>query len=108
MPIELPSPISSYFLADREGAEAVSQCFAADATVKDEGQTYSGLDAIRRWKTESSQKYVYTSEPFQLEEQEGKIVVTSRLVGDFPGSPIDLRYFFGLEGDKIASLEIGL
>jgi len=33
-------------------------------------------------------------------------VVTSRLTGNFPGSPVDLRYFFRLEGDKIASLEI--
>jgi hypothetical protein len=34
--------------------------------------------------------------------------VTSHLVGDFPGSPVDLRYFFVLDGDKIASLEISL
>jgi hypothetical protein len=32
--------------------------------------------------------------------------VTSHVVGDFPGSPVNLRYFFVLEGDKIASLEI--
>jgi hypothetical protein len=34
-------------------------------------------------------------------------VVRSRIVGrDRLGSPVDLRYFFRLEGDKIASLEI--
>jgi hypothetical protein len=33
-------------------------------------------------------------------------VVTSRLIGNFPGSPVDLRFFFELEGDKIASLEV--
>jgi isoquinoline 1-oxidoreductase beta subunit len=48
----------------------------------------------------------YTSEPFACEAKDGKIVVTSHLVGNFPGSPVDLRYFFKLEGDKIASLEI--
>lgn len=36
----------------------------------------------------------------------GRIVVTAHLVGDFPGSPTDLRYFFVLEDDKIADLEI--
>ena len=36
------------------------------------------------------------------------MVVTSHLVGNFPGSPVDLRFFFKLEGDKIASLEITL
>ena len=32
--------------------------------------------------------------------------ITSRLTGNFPGSPVNLRFFFGLDGDKIASLEI--
>jgi len=32
--------------------------------------------------------------------------VTSHLVRDFPGSPVDLRYFFILDGDQIAALEI--
>jgi hypothetical protein len=40
------------------------------------------------------------------EQQDGKVVVPSRLTGNFPGSPVDLRFFFTLEGDKIASLEI--
>jgi hypothetical protein len=33
-------------------------------------------------------------------------VISSRLTGNFPGGPVNLRIFFGLEGDKIASLEI--
>ena len=43
---------------------------------------------------------------WQVEEKDGKTVVTSRLTGNFPGSPVDLRFFFELEGEKIASLEI--
>jgi hypothetical protein len=106
MSIELPKPIHAYFIADRDDSAAVAQCFTDNAVVTDEGQTYHGLAAIKRWKTDSSKKYTYTSEPFRSEERDGKIIVTSRLTGDFPGSPVDLRYFFGLEGDKIASLEI--
>jgi hypothetical protein len=34
------------------------------------------------------------------------VIVTSRLTGNFPGSPVDLRFLFELQGDKIASLEI--
>jgi hypothetical protein len=41
-----------------------------------------------------------------VEQQGGKTVVTSHLTGNFPGSPVDLRFFFALEGDKIRSLEI--
>ncbi|MGZ8921555.1 MAG: hypothetical protein ACXW3L_11265 [Limisphaerales bacterium] len=43
--------------------------------------------------------------PLACEEKEGKTVVTCHLVGNFSGSPVDLRFFFKLEGDKIASLE---
>jgi hypothetical protein len=103
---KLPKPIAAYFTADKGDSEAMAQCFIQDAVVKDEGHTYSGLAAIKRWKTETSTKYTYTSEPFASEQKNGKTVVTSRLTGNFPGSPINLRFFFGLDGDKIATLEI--
>ena len=106
MSINLPSPIASYFTADKSDPDAVARCFTDDAVVKDEGVTYTGLAAIKQWKAETSRKYTYTSEPFAFEENEGKTIVTSRLTGNFPGSPIDLRFFFELQRDKIASLEI--
>ena len=77
-----------------------------DAVVKDEGHTYNGRAAIKKWKEESSAKYEYTSDPVSCDQKDGKVVVTCRLTGNFPGSPINLRFFFELEGDKIASLEI--
>ena len=71
-----------------------------------QGHTYNGRAAIKQWKADASIKYQYTSEPLACEQQGGKTVVTSRLTGNFPGSPVNLRFFFGLEGEKIASLEI--
>ena len=106
MTLNLPKPVAAYFTADRTDSEAVVQCFTDDALVKDEGHTYNGLAAIKQWKTDSSKKNTYTSAPFASEEKDGKTIVTSRLTGNFPGSPVYLRYFFGLEGNKIASLEI--
>ena len=106
MTLNLPKPIAAYFTADKGDSEAVSQCFTDNAVVKDEGHTYHGRAAIKQWKADASTKYQYTSEPFACEQKDGKIVVTSRLTGNFPGSPVDLRFFFELEGDKIASLEI--
>lgn len=108
MTLQLPQPISAYYQADQGDAVSVSECFAEDAIVMDEGNTYSGRNAIRDWKAESSSKYKYAVEPFSIEATGGKTIVTAHLVGDFPGSPVDLRYFFGLKGDKIASLEIKL
>ena len=48
----------------------------------------------------------YRSEPFASEQMGDLTVITSRLTGNFPGSPVDLRFFFRLECGKIASLEI--
>lgn len=108
MSINLPRPIDAYFAADRSDIEAIARCFTQNGVVKDEGHTYNGLAAIKKWKKDSSEKYTYTSEPFASENKDGKTIVTSRLTGNFPGSPVDLRYFFNLEGTKIASLEIVL
>ncbi|MGS0894800.1 nuclear transport factor 2 family protein [Burkholderia stagnalis] len=103
--LNLPKPIADYFSADRDDAEAVAHCFTENAVVKDEGRTYNGRIEIACWKSESSTKYQYTCEPIAIAEVGGKIVVTGHLVGNFPGSPVDLKYLFELENEKIAALE---
>ena len=107
MSINLPGPIAAYFAADKLDGEALARCLTTDAVVKDEGKTYSGIAAIQRWKSETTSKYTYTSEPFRCEQRNDSTIVTSRLTGTFPGSPVDLRFFFRLdERGKISSLEI--
>lgn len=107
MAIDLPKAIAGYFAADdTKDAERVAHCFTKTAVVMDEGKTYSGRDAIQAWKASSSTKYSYTVEPFLLATDGRRTVVTSHLEGDFPGSPVDLRYLFVLKGEKIAELEI--
>lgn len=104
--LNLPQPIANYFDADKRDAEAVANCFTNQAVIKDEGQAHCGLGAIKRWKTEASAKYSYSSKPFAVKQKDGQYIVTSRLTGNFPGSPVDLRYIFRLERGKIALLEI--
>ncbi len=106
MSLELPKPIAAYFTADTQNAAAVARSFTETAVVHDEGHTYRGRAAIEQWKANASAKYQYTSELLTCEQQAGKTIVTCRLTGNFPGSPANLRYFFELEGGKIASLEI--
>ncbi|MDR7154096.1 ketosteroid isomerase-like protein [Sphingobium xenophagum] len=107
MTIKLPDVIAIYFAADKsDNAQAISECFTPDAIVIDEGNTYTGRDAIRQWMANASTQYSYSVEPFALSEADGRTVVTSHLVGNFPGSPVDLRYLFLLDGDRIAALEI--
>ena len=102
----LPRPVAAYFAAAGDTGEAVSQCFTENAVVKDEGHTHKGRLAIEKWKTDASAKYQYTCEPLACAEKDRQTVVTCHLVGNFPGSPVDLRFFFKLEGDKIVSLEV--
>ncbi len=104
--LNLPKPIAAYFTADKGDSEAISQCFTENAVVKDEGHTHKGRAAIKQWKTDASAKYEYTCEPLACEEKDGQTVVTCHLVGNFPGSPVDLRFFFELAGDKIEWLGI--
>jgi hypothetical protein len=84
----------------------IADCFTAQAVVTNEGLQHTGHSAIRAWKTKASSTYSYTVEPFAIDEAGGKIVVTAHVVGNFPGGSVDLRYVFGLDRDKIASLEI--
>jgi len=74
--------------------------------VKDEGRTHSGPEAITAWKAAASAKYSYVALPFAVERCAGRFIVTVRLTGNFPGSPVDLRYAFRLGRGRIASLEI--
>jgi hypothetical protein len=106
MKLALPHPIAAYFTADAGNDGNFAQCFTLNAVVKDEGHVYHGRAAIQQWKADVAKKYQYTCDPLACEQNEGKHVVTCRLTGNFPGSPVDLRFFFGLEGDQIASLEV--
>jgi hypothetical protein len=107
MPADLPIPIAIYVAAENRGeTEALAQCFAESAVVRDEGKTIEGLAAIKKWMVETKQKYQHTIEPLASTQKDGKTIVTNRLTGNFPGSPIELEFVFTLDGDKISALEI--
>lgn len=104
--LSLPEPIAAYFAADQRDADAVARCFTNHGVVTDEGRTHAGRAAITAWKTAASAKYSYTTRPLRVEQKDGSHIVTSRVSGNFPGSPVDLRFVFRFERGKISSLEI--
>jgi len=107
MSIKLPVPIAGYFAAENsDDAEALTACFAPDAVVRDEGRRIQGIAAIKAWKREGKAKYQHKIKVISAAESNGETVVRGLVSGNFPGSPVDLRFFFELEGDKIASLEV--
>lgn len=83
------------------------ECFAPDAIVRDEGQTYEGVAAIKNWMAATRKKYGHTIAPLELAERGGRNVLKARRAGNFPGSPITVNFNFVLAGDKIPALAIG-
>lgn len=101
----LPPPIATYFTT-MDGA-AFAAAFAEDAEVLDEKQTHRGPEAIRAWWQAAKAKYHHSATPLELSEIGGKTVVRAKVSGDFPGSPVVLRFTFGLQDALIRDLRIG-
>jgi hypothetical protein len=107
MSIQLPDPIERYIQIANSGTpEAAQECFAPDATVYDEGQTYEGVAAIKNWMAATKKKYGHRITPLDLAERGGQSVLKARLTGNFPGSPITVNFTFALADGKVRSLEI--
>jgi hypothetical protein len=108
MPSTKPSgPIATYLeSANAQDTEAVVACFAQDAVVRDEGRERHGLTGIREWANEVSRKYRPTVDVIDVAEANDLTTLTGRVSGNFPGSPVDLRYVFTVQGNKISRLEI--
>lgn len=104
--LTLPEPIAAYFTADQHDGRAVARCFTPDGRVLDEKKIHSGTAQIAAWKDASSAKYAYVAQPCKVETLDRTCIVTTEVSGNFPGSPVELRYAFILERGKIASLEI--
>src|SRR5260221_14733519 len=105
--IQLPPPIDLYVKFENSGdAEKLSKCFTPNAIVRDEAHTYEGLTAIKKWKAETKKKYNHAVTPLEVAHRNGKIVLKAELTGNFPGSPVIVKFNFVLEARKIVSLEI--
>ncbi|MCU0733660.1 MAG: nuclear transport factor 2 family protein [Hyphomonas sp.] len=107
MQIQMPAPVRQYFQSEAFGdTTRIADCFTSDAVVTDERRTHVGREAIRAWKAASKAATKYQVTPVSAEPDGGRVLVTGRVEGDFPGSPVMLRYLFDLEGDQISALEI--
>lgn len=108
MPLTLPNSIATFFDASNGGDIArLNLCFAPDAIVHDESHRHVGHQAIQSWLREAKIKYAYAAQPLTVAREGSRITVTAKVVGNFPGSPIELDHVFALSGDLIQSLQIG-
>ncbi|MGW0216402.1 nuclear transport factor 2 family protein [Micromonospora chokoriensis] len=108
MAVDLPDVIDRYFRAvnDRD-LDAFVACFADTASVADEDRLHDGRASIRAWRQKAMDAYSYTAEPVRVTSQAGdSYLALTRLSGDFPGSPVELRYRFTLRDGLIGALDI--
>ena len=104
---KLAQPVADYIAAaNAHDIDAVTACFGRTAVVHDEKREHRGLTAIRDWAAEVSERYRPTVEVLRVAQRDGRTVVTARVSGNFPGSPVELHYAFTVTGGKIDRLEI--
>ncbi len=105
-----PDAVRAYMSLTIGGDHAAATvCFAEAAHVTDDGRDYRGTSEIGRWLDRVPGEYAYTATPLSAREGEvaGRTIVTCRVEGTFPGSPVDLDYRFDLDdADRISRLEI--
>lgn len=105
MNADFPDLIARYFehavAPDREQWFAL---FADDVMIEDDGRTHRGIDEVRQWRSEVPS---VTYSINDVATQDGYQVATADIAGDFPGSPIPLRFhFIEVEGGLIKHLAI--
>jgi ketosteroid isomerase-like protein len=107
MSTHVAKSISDYFDASNaRSAEGVAACFTPNAVVIDEGQERKGTAEILEWKAWAEKKYQPIYDVLGSTETDGRTIVTCKVSGSFPGSPVDLRFAFTLEDGKIARLQV--
>jgi NAD(P)-dependent dehydrogenase (short-subunit alcohol dehydrogenase family) len=101
--LTLPTAVENFVAATTaHDADALVAAFGDDATVRDDGKTWTGETEIRGWVQSHliDPKVVLTPTSFA-----GDRLVASG-DGDFPGGPLSFAFVFGIEDDKITDLAI--
>ncbi|MDW9379483.1 nuclear transport factor 2 family protein [Chryseobacterium sp. JV558] len=83
---------------------AYAQCFTETAVVFDEGKTHNGKAEIEQWIDKSNKEYKATMEPIDYDEKEN--ILSAKISGSFPGSPIILKFNFDIVDGKIQQLKV--
>lgn len=102
----LPKVIAAFFHATntRDFADFLL-LFTSDAHVNDEANDHFG-DEIAAWIDQATADTKPIADVTDMTRDGEQFVVTAEVSGNFPGSPVQLRYHFTLKGDKIAKLLI--
>jgi len=105
--MELPKVVERFIETQHiNNSKAFADCFTHTAIVHDEGKTHTGNEEIQQWIEHSMNAYNSKLEPLNYEQSELNGVLTANVSGTFPGSPIVLKFNFGLKDGLIDSLKV--
>jgi len=103
--MQLPNIISELVKTQKEfNSAAYADCFAEDAQVSDEGKTHSGKAEIEKWIDKSNKENKATMEPVDYDEKQD--ILSAKIAGSFPGSPLILKFHFKIADGKIQALKV--
>ncbi|MBM7420538.1 MULTISPECIES: nuclear transport factor 2 family protein [Chryseobacterium] len=103
--MNLPNIISELVIAQNEfDSKAYANCFTDNAEVFDESKTHNGKSEIENWIDKANEEYEATMKPLDYNESEN--ILSAETSGNFPGSPIVLKYHFQFSNGYIHSLKI--
>ncbi len=103
--MNLPKVIAELVKSQNEfDSAAYADCFAEDAQVFDEGKMHNGKAEIEKWIDKSNTDYKATMEPLNYDEKED--ILSAKIAGSFPGSPLILKFHFKIADGKIQNLKV--
>ena len=103
--MNLPNVITQLVAAQNMyNSDAYASCFTESATVLDEGNTYNGRPAIKKWIAKANDTFKTVMKPLSYSENNRNL--RAEISGNFPGSPLVLTYQFEFNEEKIQSLKI--
>ena len=104
--MNLPKVIADLVIAQNNfDSAAYIKCFSENAVAFDEGKTHNGRKEIETWIADSNERYKATIRPVGYEENETESILIAETSGNFPGSPIVLKYHLVIAGGLIQSLK---
>jgi uncharacterized protein (TIGR02246 family) len=105
--MKLPAIITDLINAQNSSDfNAYAKCFTSDATVFDEGHDHQGKEPIKAWIESATAKYQTVMEPTDYVVVDDQAVLTVKVSGTFPGSPIVLKYNMEIAEGLVRTLKI--
>lgn len=103
--MNLPTIIKQLIKAqDDFDSENYARCFTENAIVIDEGKIYTGRNEIKEWIDHANKTYRVIMKPLSFSSELN--VLSAEISGNFPGSPLEIKYHYTFKNDLIHSLKI--